>query len=157
MNQQQFSTKVQGLERKLYRVSRTILSSDTDCQDALQEALIKAWMRRDSLRDEGLFEAWLIRILINECYRLAKRSRRHHHDELSEHIAAPHDAPDRSLFEALYTLDKKYRMPIALHYVEGYSVSEIAGILNAPPGTVKSWLHYGRERLKNQLVKEAEL
>ena len=82
------------MERRLYRISRTILSSDADCQDALQEALIRAWMRRGSLRNEGAFDAWLIRILINECRILARRAKRHRHDELDEAMAAP-TAPDR--------------------------------------------------------------
>ncbi len=155
MNEQQFSLRVQGIERKLYRISRTILSSDADCQDALQEALIKAWMRRDSLRNEGAFEAWIIRILINECRQLARRAGRHRHDELTELIAAP-PAPDQALHDALFALDEKYRLPIALHYIEGYGIGEIAEMLRAPAGTVKSWLYHGRARLKIGLGKEAE-
>lgn len=155
MNQQQFSRRVQDMERRLYRISRTILSSDADCQDALQEALIKAWMRRNSLRDEGAFEGWLIRILINECRQLARRSGRHRHDELSAQHAAP-PPPDQALHDALFALDERYRLPIALHYIEGYGVGEIARMLSAPEGTVKSWLHHGRQRLKIQLGEGAE-
>lgn len=156
MDQQQFSRKVQGMERRLYRISRTILSSDADCQDALQETLLKAWMRRDSLREEGAFEAWLIRILINECRQLARRSGRYRHTELTEGIAAP-PPPDRELHDALFSLDEKYRLPIALYYMEGYDIREISQMLNAPQGTVKSRLHYGRKQLKFLLEEEAEI
>ena len=154
MTDKQFSERVEGMERKLYRISRTILSSDADCQDALQEALIKAWMRRGSLRDEGAFDAWLIRILINECRILSRGAKRHQHDELDEALAAP-PAPDRALHDALRALEEKYRLPVALHYVEGYRVEEIAKMLRAPVGTVKSRLHYGRRLLKDRLEKEA--
>ena len=154
MTDRQFSERVEGMERRLYRISRTILSSDADCQDALQEALIKAWMRRGSLRSEDAFDAWLIRILINECRILARRAKRHRHDELDEAMAAP-PAPDQALFEALRALEEKYRLPVALHYVEGYQLEEIAGMLRAPIGTIKSRLHYGRQRLKSWLDEEA--
>lgn len=154
MTDKQFSERVEGMERRLYRISRTILSSDADCQDGLQEALIKAWMRRGSLRGEGAFDAWLIRILINECRILARGAKRHRHDELDEALAAP-PAPDRALHDALRALEEKYRLPVALHYVEGYRVEEIAKMLRAPVGTVKSRLHYGRRLLKDRLEKEA--
>jgi len=153
MNQRQFSERVLDMERKLYRISRTILKSDADCQDAMQEALIKGWAKRGALRDDAAFEPWLIRILINECKQSARGSARHRHVELTEFVEAP-SPPDRELHEALFSLEERYRLPVALHYVDGYSVREIAVMLRAPEGTVKSWLHTGRERLKTLLREE---
>lgn len=154
MTDRQFSERVEGMERRLYRISRTILSGDADCQDALQEALIKAWMRRESLRSEAAFDAWLIRILINECRILARGAKRHRHEELDEALAAP-PAPDRALSDALNSLAEKYRLPVALHYAEGYRVEEIARMLRSPVGTIKSRMHYGRKLLKDRLEREA--
>ena len=54
---------------------------------------------------------------------------------------------------AVLNLEEKYRLPIHLHYYEGYSIDEIAAILRVRPGTVGSWLTRGREKLK-QILKE---
>ena len=70
MNRTDFILRVRGCERRLYRVARTMLRSDADCEDAVQEALLKAWSKLGSLREEQFFETWLIRILINECRKL---------------------------------------------------------------------------------------
>ena len=143
------------MERKLYRISRTILTNDADCHDALQNALIKAWTRLSTLRNADAFDAWIVQILINECRQLARGTRRHRHEALTESIAAP-SASDGGVHDALFELDEKYRLPIALHYIEGYRISEIAAMLKTPTGTVKSWLHYGRLKLKIRLQGEVE-
>ena len=60
---------------------------------------------------------------------------------------APADA-DSELHDALISLDEKLRLPIVLHYIEGFSTSEIARILRCPKGTVKSRMRRGRQELK---------
>ena len=54
-------------------------------------------------------------------------------------------------------LPEKYRLPIYLHYYEGYSTEEIAAILGKPKGTVCTNLSRGREQLKEQLLKEERI
>ena len=61
---------------RLYVVARLILRDDKGAEDATQEALVAAWRRLDGLRDPDRFEAWLHRLLVNACYREARRSRR---------------------------------------------------------------------------------
>lgn len=142
---------MRGCERRLYRVARTLLNCDADCEDAVQEALLRAWARLDGLREERFFETWLIRILINECRRLMRR--RPNALELSEEIRA--EEPSGELMEALRALPPKHRIAMELHYVEGYSVRETAELLRLPEGTVKWRLNQGRALLKRQLGEEA--
>ena len=59
---------------------------------------------------------------------------------------------DRSLFEAVMSLPRNYRVPLHLFYYEEYSVAEIAAILHSTPGTVKSRLSRGRKLLKTKLM-----
>jgi RNA polymerase sigma factor (sigma-70 family) len=61
---------------RLYVVARLILREDTKAEDATQEALLAAWRRLSGLRDPDRFEAWLHRLLVNACYREARRGRR---------------------------------------------------------------------------------
>ena len=55
MDHATFAARVMACERKLYRVARTILRTDADCEDAVQEALARAWRFRASLRSPGSF------------------------------------------------------------------------------------------------------
>lgn len=152
MNRADFILRVRGCERRLYRVARTMLCSDADCEDAVQEALLKAWSKLGSLREERFFETWLIRILINECKNLYRRRPRAE-EELPESLAAP--AEDPILMDALMSLPQKHRIPMELHYIEGYGIGEIARMLTLPEGTVKWRLSRGRALLRDELGEEA--
>lgn len=153
MNKAEFVRRVRNCERRLYRVARTMLSSDADCEDAVQEALLKAWSQLDTLREEAYFETWLIRILINECRSLWRR-RRGGEAELPENLtqAAADDASP--VFDALMALPEKHRIALELRYVEGYRTREIAKLLGISESAVKWRLGKGRELLKKELGEE---
>ena len=146
-----FIARVRACERRLYRVARTILRSDADCEDAVQETLLRAWSKLDTLRDEQYFETWLIRILINECKTQLRRRRIT--DEIPESLPAPESV--HPLLTALQELPEKYRIPLELHCIEGFSVHEAARMLRLPEGTVKWRLSRGRALLKKELGEEA--
>ncbi len=152
MLQADFNQRVRACERRLYRVARTMLPQESDCEDAVQEALLRAWDRLDTLRQEAYFETWLIRILINQC-KLFYRRRPPEPTELTEDI--PQVTPEESpLLEALMALPRKQRVTLELHYIEGYSVAETARILRLPEGTVKWRLKRGREQLRESYQRE---
>jgi len=150
----EFSERIVGMMQTLYRVSYSQLSQSCDRDDAVQECLCKAWQKRLQLRDERFMQTWVIRILINECRNIQKkRGRELPLHELPER-AAPQDA-DHALHDALLALDETLRLPILLHYIEGFSIKEIARILRLPQGTVKSRMLRGRRELQKQLNGEA--
>jgi len=150
----EFAKRIAGMMQTLYRVSYAQLSQSCDREDAVQECLCKAWQKRHQLRDERYMQTWVIRILINECRNIQrKKSRLVPLFELPER-EAPAGA-DRELHDALFALDEMLRLPIVLHYVEGFSVGEIAAILRLPEGTVKSRMLRGRRELQRQLNGEA--
>lgn len=74
MDREQFTSAVLAAEPTLYRVAKTMLRSEHDCADAAQQAILRAWEQLDSLRSTRYFKTWLVRILINECYKLKKRN-----------------------------------------------------------------------------------
>ena len=153
MTRMDFIRRVRACERRLYRVARTMLPGEADCEDAVQEALLKAWAKLHTLREEAYFETWLIRILINQCKTFYRR-RPHAEAELTEDIPCP-EAFDSPLFEALTQLPKKSRIALELHYIEGYSVKECAKLLSIPEGTVKWRLSQGRSMLRRAIGEEA--
>lgn len=152
MNKNTFIDKVLEAERTLYHVSKSILIHDQDCEDAVQGAILKAYDKLGTLKEEQYFKTWLIRILINECYRLKRREYpKVSYEECFEFVKADDKKDYSELYVAIHKLPPRIRVTIVLYYVEGYSVEEIKQILKIPAGTVKSRLSKGRKLLKIKL------
>lgn len=150
MTRDEFAERMVGMMQTLYRVSYAQLSQSCDREDAVQECLLKAWQKRHQLQNERYMQTWVIRILLNECKNIQrKKSRLVPLSELPERRAP--EGADPELHDALLALEEKLRLPILLHYVEGFSVTEIASILRLPVGTVKSRMLRGRRELQKQL------
>jgi len=153
---EEFSERIVGMIQTLYRVSYSQLAQDCDRDDAVQECLYKAWKKRHQLKDESVMQTWVIRILINECRNIQKKGRQEFPlDELLKR-AAPPDT-DFELHDALFAIDETLRLPIVLHYMEGYSTKEVAQILRIPHGTVKSRMSRARNELKKILNWEVKV
>jgi len=156
MTQGEFASRIIAMQDALYRVSTTILPQLADREDAVQEAIAKAWQKQSMLRDDRAMRAWVMRILINECYALLRHRKR---EEVSSALPERETVPDAlpNLYQLFTSLDEKYRLPMVLYYVEGYSVEETARMLRLPQGTLKSQLHRGRLLLKDALYMEEVL
>ncbi|MEG2188114.1 MAG: RNA polymerase sigma factor [Clostridia bacterium] len=153
VDEQTFVKEAQAMERTLYRVSRGYLSSWEDCADAVQEALTKAWAKRQTVEPEH-FRAWLTRIVINECHNVYRRGKRITLVADVELPLQPMLENSLALRESLSALPEKLRIPLLLHYLEGFSLEDVSRILRLPMGTVKSRLHHARKAMKNQLEQE---
>ncbi|MBQ2954307.1 MAG: RNA polymerase sigma factor [Clostridia bacterium] len=60
-----FQAEVKRIERLMYRVAWSYLGNNQDVEDAVQDAIVKAWEKRESLRRQEPFKPWLTRILVN--------------------------------------------------------------------------------------------
>ena len=149
MTADEFARRVEALKPVMYRVCRAQLS---DREDASQEAILRAWEKQDGLREPKFFETWFIRILINACHDIQRRNRR-----TVAMDAPPEREPGpehRDLYLALRALNEKQRMCVLLHYIEGYSVREVAGMLGIGESAVKVRLMRGRNKLRELLSEE---
>lgn len=72
-------------------------------------------MRSPWLKDDAVFEGWLMRIAINECKNVLRRKKRMPTAELNERLPAINSIPDLSLYDALQKLDVGLRLPVVLH------------------------------------------
>ena len=150
MTSDEFARRAKEKMGTLYRVCYALVPQHADREDAIQSALEKAFKKKDSLREPKYFETWLVRIVINECHNVTKRSSMFQlHADVPERQVP--DTADPLLHDALMSLDEAQRLPIVLHYMEGYSVEEIAKMLKLPTGTIKSRMKRARERLRNIL------
>jgi RNA polymerase sigma-70 factor (ECF subfamily) len=133
----------------------------TEAEEAAQEAMVRAWVRRDSCRSPGAPLPWLLEITRNEARRLMGRQARRYSHELigaGELEANCHDreldgtALRVSVEQALDALADGDRRLLALRYAEDLSQSEVAHRLGVPEGTVKVRLHRARRRLRGLLA-----
>ncbi len=128
-----------------YRMACAVLRDRTEAQDALQEALFKAWRHWPSLRQPEQAAAWFYRIVVNECrQRLRRRGREILVDVLPER-AGP-DEFDRSgerdaLRQALVQLTPDDRLVLVLRFYADLTIDQIADRTGSRIGTVKSRLH----------------
>lgn len=149
MEKKIFTQNVLFAEQTLYRISKTMLHEQADCQDAVQTAILKAYEKLDTLKNESYFKTWLIRILINECYAIQKSKSRFvpYENYMQENLM--YEENQKSDLESfLQKLPTKIRLTMILFYVEGYKIDEIGSILKIPSGTVKSRLSKGRRLLQ---------
>ena len=144
-----FAALVDGSLRRLDAAARLVLRDPDLAQDAVQDALIRAWRDLPGLRDPDRFDAWLHRLTVNACLDLLRRRRRRPIEvELSpidDLDAADHaTAFDQHelLDAALRRLDPSHRAVVALHYLLGMPLPDVAVSLGIPYGTAKSRLHY---------------
>ena len=142
---------------RLYAVARLILRSSDLAEDAVQEALVRAWRQLPSLRDPDRFDAWLHRLVVNACADQGRQMRR-----LSQQVRPLLLEPsvsddtgsvaDRDQLERGFSrLKPDQRAVIVLHYYSGFSAAEIAKILGIPEGTARSRLHYSTEAMRAAL------
>jgi RNA polymerase sigma-70 factor (ECF subfamily) len=155
MDKQSFTDRVMAREQSLYRVARSLLASNEDCKDALQEAVMRAWASRHTLRDESFFATWLTRILINVCKAMRRRQRKYFLFS-QVNAEAVESVPDPFIREALDRLPEKQRLPVVLHYMEGYSLKDVAAMLRLPVSTLRGRLYQARQALKLALDDEKE-
>lgn len=155
MKEREFSQRVRTCADKLWRISWCYLHCDADCDDALQETLLRAWQKIGTLRESEYFETWLTRILINECKRILKK-RSAKFQKLSEFTATMESVENRELHDEIAALSVEMRIPLVLHYMEGYPIKTVAQMLKLPESTVKWRLHRARKMLRDEMEKEAE-
>lgn len=153
MDNQEFQNRVRACERRLYATAYLLLHVTADCEDAVQEAVLRAWQRLPGLQNPQFFETWLTRIVINECKSQLRRRSRRGETELSPQLAAP-VSPEPELHAALTALKWKYRVVLTLKYIDGYTIEEIARILTLPRGTVASRLDQAKRLLRAQMKGE---
>ena len=170
-----FDDLVRARIDRCYRLAWSILLNDADAADATQEAFVSAWRELPRLRNTSAFDGWLNRIVANA----ARMSRRHRFrlrevqvrplmpgvDDSAppaEPTSAPGDPSDfdrvddaDSIGRAFDRLREQERMILALHYVDGRPVGEIARTLRIPVGTAKWRLHAARRALEQAMEAEA--
>ena len=150
MTKEKFTSLVLDCEETLYRISVSMLKNEKDAEDATQTAILKAYEKISTLREERYFKTWLVRILIN----ISKKQLRNKgnftqfQDDYSSLGISFEYIEVRTAIESL---PLKIIQVVVLYYLEQFSTKEISSILKIPKGTVLSRLSKGRSLLRIQL------
>lgn len=151
-------------QRPLLYYLRRLTGSEDDAWEISQETWMSIFPSLHRLRDPRALPAYLFRTARNHALR--RLQRRQAHEELfddrelpdcesaSEEVFAAEDAA--SIHRALDRLTLAHREVLTLHFLEDFSIDEIAGVLAIPPGTVKSRLHYAKKSLRALLEQGGE-
>jgi RNA polymerase sigma-70 factor (ECF subfamily) len=176
-DQADFERDAMQFAGQLYSAALRMTRNPADAEDVVQETYLKAYRAYGTFKAGTNLKAWLYRILTNTYInRYRKKQRRPSEVELGElqdlylyrrlgeQSGASQSAEeevldsfvDADVKQALESLPEKFRMPVLLADVEGFSYKEIAEIIDVPIGTVMSRLHRGRKALQKKLWSVAE-
>lgn len=153
MNEIQLSNAMKTYGDTVYRLALCRMQNITDAEDVYQDVFLRLMKQDIDSWDAEHMKAWLIRTTLNRCADLHRFRLRKPVLSLEEvpELASNMDEPGTEVWEAVNRLPEKLRIPVHLHYGEGYATEEIAKILGVPPATVRTRLHRGRLRLKELL------
>ncbi|WP_226647141.1 RNA polymerase sigma factor [Microbulbifer variabilis] len=148
--------------RQLYRMAFRWTGSREEAEDLVQDVLASLLARSVALENIQRLGPWLIKVLYHRYVDLYRRRRSSPVDEdvdwetvicsTSEEGVSSQVGMQRALLQALSKLNAGWRDTVLLHDVEGYSLLEVADILDISVGTVKSRLHRAHKKLKKMLV-----
>jgi RNA polymerase sigma-70 factor (ECF subfamily) len=156
--------------QRLFRLARSVLGSNVEAEEALQEAYLRAFANLDGFRGDSSLATWLSRITLNEALARTRKKKRlkRLHESLENETAAqiipfprrPEDDPERTMAQrqlldlvehATDALPEAFRLVFVARVIEGLSVDETAELLDLQPATVKTRLHRARKLVRERL------
>jgi RNA polymerase sigma-70 factor, ECF subfamily len=157
-----FQTVLEERSPRWYNACLRITRDADLAADAVQEALLKAWHRRDDFRGEAALDSWIHRIALNAAIDLTRRRKTRAEDELDDdaHVAQANEQPENELTnkafvsdvdQALQRLTTRERQAFVLKHVEDWRIDEIAETLQTNPNNVKSILFRAVRKLRVDL------
>ncbi len=160
-----FNELIEDNKLKMYKVAKSILKDEDDVCDAIQNALLSAYTNLSKLQNNNYFSTWIIRILINKCYDIAKENQKRYSNVIDiaeyntdEGIKSYDKYNSDSIIEnILNKIDEDLKTITVLYYYNDYSIYEISKILDIPEGTVKSRLSRARTKIYEILKREEEI
>jgi len=148
--------RIWELHVPLLRLALSILRHPQNAEDAVSAAVITAYQKLDTLRDDAALKPWLMRITARCCYDLLRRSKREvlYGEPLETGEALFIEPLENTLFGRLRQLPAGQAQVLLLYYYEGFSTAEIAQILGIPRPAVSMRMTRGRNRLREMLQEE---
>lgn len=138
----------------VYKLCLIMLKNHADAADASQETFITYMDKSPMFTSPEKEKSWLMQVAANKCRDMLRaRSRRNTvSDDILENYAE--NTEEHDIVDALTSLPEKYRIVMILHYIEGYKLEEISGMIGKTTSAVKMRLSKGRTMLRELYRKE---
>lgn len=157
-----FTQLIKEYQEPLYWHLRRLVVNHEDARDLLQESLLQAWQKLDTLRDEGAVRSWLYKIATHAAYRHLQRHRIHplSTEELSNMLlerlqsSSYVDYEEEGLLrfqQAILTLSEQQRTVFTLRYYDEMSYEEIARVVDSTPQSCRVAYHNATKRIQTYL------
>lgn len=143
-----FVSLIEQNKTALYKVAKSYLKSEDDIADVMQDTILSAYEHIGELKKSAYFKTWITRILMNHCNDLLRQQRHFVKAGWEEERSEAVSGDDREFYELLSELPEDARPIFLLYYGEGFSIKEVAQILDLNENTIKSKLSRGRKKLK---------
>jgi RNA polymerase sigma-70 factor (ECF subfamily) len=154
---------------RVYRAARAILRDDSEAEDVMQDAFVRAYEHLHEFEGRARFSTWLTRIAVHEALARVRRGKRltalDAHVQEPAMITRPESSPEQQVSDvemraaieaAVAKLPEDFRSVFVLRAVEGMSGAETAECLGIPEETVKTRLHRARTRIQEMLRRDVE-
>jgi RNA polymerase sigma-70 factor (ECF subfamily) len=164
-----FETLYRRYKDELYRTALAITRDRGAAEELLQDCFLRAYDHMDRVDGYASLRPWLHRIVVNLSYNWSAKRRLRLisiEDVFDRLLMVPRTSPERAfereellqvVDEALRSLSMRQRVVVVLFYLQGFSLAEIAYVLDCPVGTVKSRLHNARRVLRQELMADARI
>lgn len=158
-----FETLVVRHQGHLYRHALSYLGAREEAEDVLQDSFIKAFDQLHELREPSRFSSWLSQMVRNFSLNRLRAKRRS--QEAARSAAEETDEPvyqdepvsaSACLRELLSCLPEKGAQAFVLHYLEGYSIGQVARRVGATPSVIKQRLYRARQQLQKEVARMAK-
>lgn len=152
MTDEQFTPLAERYMDTVFRVAYSYLRCRDDADDVTQDVLIQLYKEDKAFESDAHVKNWLIRVTVNRCKNVLRAPWHKAEDIADYENSLTFEASEcRELFDAVMSLDRRYRLPVLLYYYEGYRQREIAALLGVPEETVRTRLSRARDKLKHIL------
>ena len=157
-NNDAFTELILTFKTDLFKIAKMRLICEDDVEDAIQETIIQAYKNIKKVKHPQFFKAWIIKILINQCNRIYKKSTKVTQVEYNEQINLSYIDNEENInqmdfYILIRTLTYNERISLTLYYLLDFTTKEISSILKEPEATIRSRISRAKLKLK-EIYKE---
>lgn len=151
ISNKEFVKLIREYKINMFRLAFGMLRNQADAEDAVSEAVLKAYENKKSLKKTEKFKPWIMQITANETKKIYNKAKRIQYVDNLEVFQAVYQDEHHELWDVITQLEDGYREIVILYFYEQMKIKDISKLLHIPEGTVKTRLFRAKKILKKML------